>query len=236
MALILCIETGTDICSAGLASNGDIIALREESGRNHAGKLAVFAAELLKESGLDPQQLDAVAFAMGPGSYTGLRIGSSFAKGLCYSLGIPLIAIDSLLSMAVIARRKYEQGVLKADNWNTAYLCPMIDARRMEVYTSVFDTSLNRLSDVSAEIVTEHSFENFLNGDKEFFIFGSGAEKCCTVLPQGNVKFAEVSPSAAGLARIAEEKLAAGEIADTAYFEPAYLKDFVVTESKKKLF
>ena len=236
MALILCIETGTDICSVGLASNGEIIALREESGRNHAGKLAVFADELLKESGFAPQQLDAVAFAMGPGSYTGLRIGSSFAKGLCYALGIPLIAIDSLLSMAVIVRQKYEQGILKAANWNTAFLCPMIDARRMEVYTSVFDTSLNRLSDVSAEIVTEHSFKEFLNSGKEFFIFGNGAEKCCAVLPQGSVKFVEASPSAAGLARMAEEKLSAGEIVDTAYFEPAYLKDFVVTESKKKLF
>ena len=234
MAQILCIETGTDICSAGLASNGEIIALHEESGRNHAGKLAVFVDELLKESGMAPQQLDAVAFAMGPGSYTGLRIGSSFAKGLCYALGIPLVAVDSLLSIAETARLQHEQ--LAINDWSTAYLCPMIDARRMEVYTAIFDSSLNKLTDTRAEIVTEQSFAEFLSSEREFVIFGNGAAKCCEVLPRGRVKLVEVAPSARGLARIAESKLVAGDTVDTAYFEPAYLKDFVATESKKRLF
>lgn len=235
MSKILCIETGTDICSVGIAEGGEIVALREENGRNHAGKLALFADELIKQAGLTPRQLDAVAFAMGPGSYTGLRIGSSFAKGLCYALGVPLIAIDSLLSLAVIAQQRHRDGLLEARDWSTARLCPMIDARRMEVYTSVFDTSLNRLSEVSAEVITESSFEAFLNTEQEFFIFGNGAAKCCPVLGE-RVRFADIAPSASGLARLAQERLDAGEFVDTAYFEPAYLKDFVVTASKKRLF
>ena len=138
MALILCIETGTDICSVGIVDNGKLISLREsDSGRDHAKKVAVFVDELLSENNIDPQQIDAVAVGEGPGSYTGLRIGVSFAKGLCYGLGKPLIAVSSLAALTAVAIEDYKAGILDIKNWDSALLCPMIDARRMEVYTQL---------------------------------------------------------------------------------------------------
>ena len=134
MSLILCIETGTDICSVGIAKDGELISLREsDRGRDHAGKLGVFADELLRETGISPEDLDAVAVGKGPGSYTGLRIGVSFAKGLCYGLQIPLLAVGSLDALAEVAREDYEAGILDIDeqDWAAARLCPMVDARQI---------------------------------------------------------------------------------------------------------
>ena len=144
MSLILCIETGTDVCSVALARGGRLVSLREEAGRDHARKVALFADELFREAGISPRGLDAVAVGRGPGSYTGLRIGTSFAKGLCYALDVPLLAVDSLAAMAVIACDDREAGLFRSAQWESALLCPMIDARRMEVYAEVFDTSLVR--------------------------------------------------------------------------------------------
>lgn len=233
MSLILCIETGTDICSVGLARNGELISLRESGeGRDHAKKVGVFVDELLCETGVAPDELDAVAVGKGPGSYTGLRIGVSFAKGLCYGLGIPLVAVGSLDAMVEVAREDFEAGILDVTSWDNALLCPMVDARRMEVYTQIFSSAGEPLSDVAAEVVTSESFAEWRNKG-QLVIFGNGAAKCCEVLPDAH--YIDVTPSARGLARLAEERLQAGQVEDIAYFEPFYLKDFVVIPSKKKL-
>ena len=234
MALILCIETGTDICSVGIVNNGELISLREsDSGRDHAKKVAVFVDELLSENNIDPQQIDAVAVGEGPGSYTGLRIGVSFAKGLCYGLGKPLIAVSSLAALTAVAIEDYKAGILDIEDWDSALLCPMIDARRMEVYTQVFDSKANPLNDVTAEVVDENTLAELRAKTENFVIFGSGAAKCAEVL---GAKLIEITPSVRGMAAIAEKKYTNGDFADVAYFEPYYLKDFVVTTSKKKLF
>ena len=235
MALILCIETGTDICSVGIAENGELVSLREsDEGRDHARKVGVFVDELLRETGIVPDDLDAVAVGKGPGSYTGLRIGVSFAKGLCYGLQKPLVAVGSLDALAEVAREDYEAGILAVDDWDGAYLCPMVDARRMEVYAQVFDTEGRPQGEVSAEVVDEGSFAAFRGQGRPFVIFGSGARKCADVLP--DAVYVEVTPSARGLARLAQQALDEGRTEDIAYFEPFYLKDFVVTTSRKKLF
>ena len=233
MSLILCIETGTDICSVGVARDGELVSLREsDEGRDHAKKVGVFVDELLRETGISPDELDAVAVGMGPGSYTGLRIGVSFAKGLCYGLGIPLVAVGSLDAMAAVAIEDNDAGILDVDNWENAVLCPMVDARRMEVYTRLFDAKGNALSDVTAEVVTELTFAD-VRRERQLVMFGNGAAKCREVLHDAT--YINITPSARGLARLAEQRLSAGQTEDIAYFEPFYLKDFIVIPSKKKL-
>ena len=233
MSLILCIETGTDICSAGLARDGELVSLREsDEGRDHAKNVAVFVDELLRENGVAAEELSAVAVGMGPGSYTGLRIGVSFAKGLCYGLQIPLVAVGSLDSMVQVAREDYEAGIIDVERWEDAVLCPMVDARRMEVYTQMFDTQGQPLNEVKAEIVTEESFKEWRN-ERQLVIFGNGAAKCREVL--SNATYINVTPSARGLAALAHQRFEAGQTEDIAYFEPFYLKDFIIIPSKKKL-
>lgn len=235
MSLILCIETGTDVCSVGIAKDGELLSLREsDEGRDHARKVGVFVDELLRETGIAPDDLDAVAVGKGPGSYTGLRIGVSFAKGLCYGLRKPLLAVGSLDALVEVAREDYEAGILAVDDWQHARLCPMVDARRMEVYAQVFDSQGTPLTDVSAEVVSEESFAAYRQAGEPFVIFGSGARKCADLL--AGATFVEVTPSARGLARLAQQALDEGRTEDIAYFEPFYLKDFVVTTSKKRLF
>ena len=230
MSLILCIETGTDVCSVGIAKDGELLSLREsDEGRDHARKVGVFVDELLRETGIAPDELDAVAVGKGPGSYTGLRIGVSFAKGLCYGVRKPLVAVGSLDALAEVALEDYEAGILSVPDWEHACLCPMVDARRMEVYAQVFDAEGRPQSEVSAEVVDAGSFAAFRGQGRPFVIFGSGARKCAGIL--SDAVCVEVTPSARGLARLAQQALD-----DIAYFEPFYLKDFVVTTSKKKLF
>ena len=232
MALILCIETGTDLCSVALSRGGRSIALRESAeGRNHARLLGVYVDEILRTNGISPGELDAVAVGKGPGSYTGLRIGVSLAKGMCYALGIPLIAVGSLETLVRLA----------AENWHDgqALFCPMIDARRMEVYTQVFDAALRPLTEVTAEVVTAASFPDFLGSEapsRPFVIFGNGAAKALAVLPaERGVTYLEVAPSARGMAALTQEAFDVGRFEEIAYFEPLYLKDFVVLESAKKM-
>ena len=235
MSLILCIETGTDVCSVGIAKDGELLSLREsDEGRDHARKVGVFVDELLRETGIVPDELDAVAVGKGPGSYTGLRIGVSFAKGLCYGLQKPLVAVGSLDALAEVAREDYEAGILAVDDWEGAYLCPMVDARRVEVDAQVFDAGGRPQSEVSAEVVDEGSFAAFRGQGRPFVIFGSGARKCADILP--DAVCVEVTPSVRGLAQLAQRAFDEGRTEDIAYFEPFYLKDFVVTTSKKKLF
>lgn len=233
MSLILCIETGTDICSVGIARDGELMSLREsDQGRDHAKQVAVFVDELLRETGVKPDELDAVAVGMGPGSYTGLRIGVSFAKGLCYGLNIPLLAVGSLEALTDVAIKDYEAGIIQVEGWDEALLCPMVDARRMEVYTQIFNSRCEAQSEVSAEIITEESFSQWRAKGK-LVIFGNGAAKCQEMLP--DAIYIDVAPSARGLTRIAHQLFEAGKTVDIAYFEPFYLKDFVVIPSKKKL-
>lgn len=235
MSLILCIETGTDVCSVGLAENGELVALRESCGRDHARNVAVYVDELLRERDIDADEIDAIAVGKGPGSYTGLRIGVSFAKGLCYGLRKPLIAIGSLDALVEVAREDAEVGIVDVEDFERATLCPMVDARRMEVYTQLFNGRGEALGEVEAKIIDEQSFAEEIAAAEEFVIFGNGAAKCAGTL-SAKAKLIEIVPSARGLARLAQEALDAGRTEDIAYFEPFYLKNFVVTTSKKKLF
>ena len=233
MSLILCIETGTDVCSVGIARDGELVSLRESNeGRDHAKKVGVFVDELLHETGVAPDELDAVAVGMGPGSYTGLRIGVSFAKGLCYGLNIPLLAVGSLDALTQVAIEDYDAGIVDVEDWDNAILCPMVDARRMEVYTRMYDAKGGALNDVAAEIISAESFAD-VRAERQLVIFGNGAAKCCEVMPDAT--YINITPSARGLARLAQQRLDAGQLEDIAYFEPFYLKDFVVIPSKKRL-
>jgi len=228
MAKILQLETATSVCSVALSIDGITTFSKEEIGRNlHASKLTLFIDEVIKSAGLAYGDLDAIAISKGPGSYTGLRIGVSTAKGLCYALNKPLIAIETLKMMAA--------GFAEQ---NTAYkglICPMIDARRMEVYTTVFDNKLNVLEETSAKIIDENSFENFLTSQTITFI-GDGASKCADTLNTGTALFNYQNfNAAANMSALAFKEFNLGNFEDVAYFEPFYLKDFVLTQPKKKV-
>ena len=230
MPTILHIESSTLTCSDAVSVNGETIGLKESHDQSygHSEKLVVYVDEVIKEAGLTPQDLDAVCVSKGPGSYTGLRIGVSAAKGLCYGLGIPLLSVGSLESMTHWAMLNFKEELA-----DVSLLCPMIDARRMEVYTQLFDTSLNVIQPVSAEIIDEHSFSSELENGKVVF-FGDGAAKCKEIINHPNAVFLdEFNPSACGMIAIAEAKFSAKQFEDVAYFEPYYLKDFVAGKPKK---
>jgi tRNA threonylcarbamoyladenosine biosynthesis protein TsaB len=210
-----------------LSKGYEIIAAKEKSGREHSKYLSVFIDSIIKDSGLSYTEIDAVAVSKGPGSYTGLRIGVGTAKGICYGTGKPLIAINSLLSLASVYR-----NTLAPSSPQLIY-CPLIDARRLEVYTALFDSSLRQLSEVEAMIISENSFSEILSTQKVCF-FGSGAQKCKEIIKNPNAIFAGVENSASGLVYPAVEAFNRKQFENTAYFEPFYLKDFVVTERKKK--
>lgn len=224
MASILCIETATETCSVALAADGNTVALKElYEGNRHASHLTTLIAEVLKD---DLKSIDAVAVSMGPGSYTGLRVGVSTAKALCFALNIPLIAIPTLESLA-------NSFLLQHPDLSASVnLIPMIDARRMEVYTAVFDTQLNQKLPTSALIINTESFEAQLMYPSYFF--GSGAAKCKTIITASNAIFEDhVKCSAEGMASLAQKAFDARRFEDVAYFEPYYLKDFVGTKAKK---
>ncbi|MBN2262868.1 MAG: tRNA (adenosine(37)-N6)-threonylcarbamoyltransferase complex dimerization subunit type 1 TsaB [Prolixibacteraceae bacterium] len=234
MSKILCIETSTEVCSVAIADNGKITDLREDqSGMNHSRLLTVFIDELLKANTLSMSNFDAVAVSRGPGSYTGLRIGVSAAKGLCYGAGIPLIAICPLKAMAATVLANTNKLDIKPNE--TAWLVPMIDARRMEVYLSIYSVNMENISDVEAVIVDEKTFADALS-ERYLFFFGNGAEKCKAVIQSENAIFVEnIIASASNMATLAEECFQKKEFADVAYFEPFYLKDFIATIPRKNL-
>ncbi|MDR0420076.1 MAG: tRNA (adenosine(37)-N6)-threonylcarbamoyltransferase complex dimerization subunit type 1 TsaB [Prevotellaceae bacterium] len=229
MSRILSIESGTSVCSVGLSQGKQLIALRESDGEfAHAAKLSVFIDELLTQENINTADLDAIAVSEGPGSYTGIRIGVSTAKGLCFGANKPLIAVGSLHSLAKLAVEKTKPSP-------EILLCPMIDARRMEVYTALFDSNANMINQISAQIIDENTYAELLKTNKIIF-FGNGAEKCKSIISSPNAIFADIKASAKGMIDIADEKFAKSNFVDIAYFEPFYLKDFVATASKKKIF
>lgn len=218
--LILHIETATSVCGAALSVNGKMVALAEIDAQNvHAEKLTLLIDEVMQQAGFTYQNLSAVSVSAGPGSYTGLRIGVSTAKGLCFALDIPLLAVPTLDAMAA---GMFSQSVSE----NIDFLCPMLDARRMEVYAAMYQSGEKVLNE-HAEIITENSYQNWLNKGKVLF-FGTGAEKCKPVLGQHpNAVFADgFSCSAAYQTRIAHADFVNKKWVDTAYFEPNYLKEF----------
>jgi len=230
MPTIINIETSTDVCSVSLCKDNKVVSLREnKEGLNHAKMLTLFVDELLKENKLDIKDLDAIGVSKGPGSYTGLRIGVSTAKGLCYGAQIPLIAISTLQAMSVDAINKSKNT--EDDTW----FCPMIDARRMEVFCAFYDKNNNIQKDISAEIIDEKSFEEILNNRKVVF-FGNGAEKCKNSITHKNAIFINnIKASAVNMAALSNESFINKQFEDVAYFEPFYLKDFVATTPKKKI-
>lgn len=235
MSLILSIETGTDICSVALSEDSEIKALRESSqGRDHAKNLGVFISEILKEYSLETEDLSAVAVGMGPGSYTGLRIGVSLAKGICYAENIPLIGISSLYSLAAAALEDYNAGITPIEDIEKATLCPMIDARRMEVYAALYNANLEEIEHVAAHIIDQTSFLKYRQDNNRLIIFGNGADKCCDILSEG-VEYMNITPSARGLIKEAHRKFDEKIFEDVAYFEPFYLKDFVAKISTKNI-
>jgi tRNA threonylcarbamoyladenosine biosynthesis protein TsaB len=216
---ILNIETATKNCSVSLAKNGETILCKEiaEQGYSHAEKLHVFIEEILKETGIGVNDLNGIAVSKGPGSYTGLRIGVSSAKGLCYALGIPLISVDTLQVLA-------KQVVIE-----NGLIVPMLDARRMEVYSAIFDKSYSKIKEVQAEILTENSYTD---SPETFYFIGDCQEKCKTVLTAANFYFLHeiVFPSANEMSSLSYKKFINNDFEDVAYFEPFYLKDFLITK------
>lgn len=221
MTYILNIETSTKNCSVALAKGGKTIICKEiaEEGFSHAERLHVFIEEIIIEAGITFQDIIAIAVSQGPGSYTGLRIGVSAAKGLCYALNIPLIAVDTL---QVLARQVEVSNGL---------IIPMIDARRMEVYSAIFSPNFDKLREVQAQIITENSFEDV---QETLYFVGDCSDKCKTVLTKENHIFLEEIkyPSAKEMSLLSFEKHKKNDTVDVAYFEPYYLKDFLITKSK----
>jgi tRNA threonylcarbamoyladenosine biosynthesis protein TsaB len=234
MAAILNIETATPLCSVALAIDGRLIAQREtQEEKSHSARLTVYIEEILKEQGLQIKDLQAIAIGKGPGSYTGLRIGVSTAKGLCYGAGIPLIAVGTLRIMFNYAKEICREKSIPLDE-NTL-LCPMIDARRMEVFSCMYKASGEEKELISAKIIDALTYTSYLQSSKIYF-FGSGMDKCRQVLSHSNAYFLdEIYPHAAALAALSEEKYQEKQFENLAYFEPFYLKEFVATVPKKSL-
>lgn len=229
MSCILHIETSTEVCSVALSQDGTTIFVKEDfKGPSHAVLLGVFVDEALSFAESHAMPLDAVAVSCGPGSYTGLRIGVSMAKGICYGLGIPLIAIPTpeVLCVPVLLEHELEEDAL---------LCPMIDARRMEVYAAVYDRALRPVRAIGADIIDENSYLEFLDKHPVYF-FGNGAAKCRQSITHPNARFInDINPLARWMFPLAEKAVAKEDFKDVAYFEPFYLKEFVASVPKKLL-
>ncbi len=229
MSRIILIETSTSLCSVALEQDGKIIASREsDAPRAHAAMTAPFIGQVLEETGLTVKDCDAVCVSAGPGSYTGLRVGVSTAKGLCFAAGLPLLAVGTL---DILARQAMEEGIPE----NIRHIIPMVDARRMEVYTAIYSTDGKRLTEVEPKVVDGETFREVLSGGPAVFI-GDGALKCMKAIASPESVFVQTCPKASAMASLAEEAFKAGEFKDCAYFEPFYLKQFIATTSKKKLF
>jgi tRNA threonylcarbamoyladenosine biosynthesis protein TsaB len=231
--MILCLETATPVCSVALCDRRGVISVRENhADKSHAVQLTLFIEELLSEAGIRPGELDAVAVSKGPGSYTGLRIGVSVAKGIAYGASVPLIGIETTRSMfnGIIGSAEEKYG-----SDETSLFCPMIDAKRMEVYYSIYDAGGNVIKGISAEIINEKSFSDIPEAVKIVF-FGEGSKKCTGITGHKNSVFdGDFMISAANMQKPVFEKFNAGHFEDVAYFEPFYLKDFIATVQRKNI-
>lgn len=238
MERIILIETSTALCSAALAEDGVIVSYRESSApKAHASLTAVFIQEMLSERGLTVADCDAVCVSKGPGSYTGLRVGVSTAKGLCFGSGRPLLAVGTLDTLVAQAQMSCAAGCDGQDFADSTisprFIIPMIDARRMEVYTAVFENG-HQITETAPMIIDENSFAEYLEQGPCLFI-GDGAGKCADLLKHPNARFLQCHPQASAMLAPALAAYRAGDFQDVAYFEPFYLKEFVATVSKKKL-
>jgi tRNA threonylcarbamoyladenosine biosynthesis protein TsaB len=232
--MVICIETATNLCSVALCNSDGVVSLRESNDlRSHASALTVFIDEILKENGLRAKELDAVAVGKGPGSYTGLRIGVSVAKGIAYAASIPLVAVDTTLSMFWGMSGKAKE--ITGDEANTLF-CPMIDARRMEVYHAIYDSNGTTVKEISAEIIKEDSFSD-IPESKGIIFFGDGSAKCKEIIKRKNVYFADDFRISASHMQIPVYKAIDKKyFEDVAYFEPFYLKDFITSIPRKNIF
>lgn len=233
MTRILHIDTANQYCSVALSQDENLLGIRETAEKNaHSRVVTIYVDELLKSSGMKPKHLDAVSVSMGPGSYTGLRIGVSTAKGLCYALNKPLIAVSTLQAMALASISKMRSKRTFHENM---WFCPMIDARRMEIYSAVFNHKCGLVRDVRPEVIDENSFANELE-KREVVFSGDGSKKCVDILAhQPNAIFQpDVIPSAKFMISLALDKFNARYFEDTAYFEPFYLKDFIAGKPRVK--
>ncbi|MBL4862750.1 MAG: tRNA (adenosine(37)-N6)-threonylcarbamoyltransferase complex dimerization subunit type 1 TsaB [Crocinitomicaceae bacterium] len=223
MTYILHLETATKVCSVGLSENGELVAIKEteESGYSHGENVTLFVQDVLKQAGIKMGDLSAVSLASGPGSYTGLRIGAATAKGFCYALDIPLIVIDALTSLTEQARASHSDK----------NLCAVIDARRMEVYNLFVSSDRKELKKISADIIEETSYEEFM----PFVYFGDGAEKLQEIWKNRECTIdTTIKSSVKGQVRLAHEKFKNKEFVDVAYWEPFYLKDFIAGKKASK--
>lgn len=231
--MIICLETATNLCSVALCDNDGVITLREsDETKSHASMLTVFVEEILKENNVKPEELEAIAVSRGPGSYTGLRIGVSAAKGIAYGASIPLIAIDTTLSMFHGITEKRSKS--KETDTDTIF-CPMLDARRMEVYYALYNSDGKRIKDIAAEVITAESFTEFPQSQNILF-FGDGSAKCRQLISRPDSCFDnEYRISAAHMHKPAYEAFNRLSFEDVAYFEPFYLKDFITTKQRKNI-
>ena len=228
---IILIETSTSLCSVALAEDGRVVAYRESAEpRAHAAMTAPFVKEVLSDCGLSVGDCSAVCVSSGPGSYTGLRVGVSTAKGLCFGAGLPLLSVDT---MEILVSQAFREGLVPE---GCRYIVPMIDARRMEVYSCIYDCGTRtRISGVAPVVVDAGTFEGILSEGKVLFV-GDGALKCRETIGHPDAVFAQCCPKASAMAAPATEKFRAGAFENVAYFEPFYLKEFIATVSKKNLF
>ena len=235
MALILSIETSENTCSVALGDKYELIATLEIADeRSHSSMLTFLINNLFQQKNIDIKDLDAIAISMGPGSYTGLRIGVSVAKGISYALNIPIVALNTL---QILCTSLVESGYIRKLKINdeNILLCPMLDARRMEVYNGFFNVKAEPISKISATIIDSGSFKNELDTCKVFF-FGSGSEKCKDIIENGNANFVlGFKPHAGNMISLAYDLFLQKKFEDNAYFEPFYLKDFVATIPKRKV-
>jgi tRNA threonylcarbamoyladenosine biosynthesis protein TsaB len=231
--MILCLETATNLCSVALCDNAGVVSLREsDESKSHASLLTVFIEEILRDNGIRARDLTAVAVSKGPGSYTGLRIGVSVAKGIAYAATIPLIATETTLSMFWGIR---DSRFFGTESDNDSLFCPMLDARRMEVYYAIYDSQGNKIKEISAEVINETSFVNIPESQKIIF-FGNGAQKCKEVINRTNVFFVtDFSISATHMYKPVMHAYNEHKFENVAYFEPLYLKDFITSKPRKNI-
>jgi tRNA threonylcarbamoyladenosine biosynthesis protein TsaB len=232
--MVICIETATNLCSVALISNEGVISLKESNDlKSHASMLTVFIDEALKENGIRARDLEAIAVGKGPGSYTGLRIGVSVAKGIAYAASIPLVSVGTTLSMFWGIAGRIEE--ITGDRENILF-CPMIDARRMEVYNAIYDSHGNTEKEISADIIREDSFTD-IPESKRIIFFGNGAGKCKEVIKRKNVYFQDdFRISASHMLKPVYQAIDNRHFEDVAYFEPFYLKDFITSIPRKNIF